>query len=104
VAIQQGKNLGKNFKRIVTGATQEAFSYNDKGSMAIIGRNKAVADLPKPKLHFDGFLAWVAWLFIHLISLIAGGNRVKTLYNWTISYLTRDQSLRVLIRPVKKDI
>jgi len=104
VAIQQGKNLGKNFKHMVNGKALEPFSYNDKGSMAIIGRNKAVADLPNPKLHFDGFIAWVAWLFIHLISLIASGNKIKTLYNWTTSYFTRDQSLRVLIRPVEKDI
>lgn len=104
VAIQQGKNLGKNFKRMVDGKAPEAFTYNDKGSMAIIGRNKAVADLPSPKLHFDGFIAWIAWLFIHLISLIASGNKIKTLYNWTTSYFTRDQSLRVLIKPVDKDI
>jgi NADH dehydrogenase len=104
VAIQQGKNLGSNFKKMASNETLKTFVYNDKGSMAIIGRNKAVADLPSPKVHFDGFLAWAAWLFVHLISLITGGNRVKTLYNWTISYLTRDQSLRVLIRPAKKDI
>ncbi|MBG6233948.1 NADH dehydrogenase [Pedobacter sp. CAN_A7] len=104
VAIQQGKNLGENFKKMVKGEGLKSFVYNDKGSMAIIGRNKAVADLPSPKVHFDGFIAWAAWLFIHLISLITGGIRVKTLYNWTISYLTRDQSLRVLIRPAKKDI
>jgi NADH dehydrogenase len=104
VAIQQGKNLGENFKKMVKGEELKSFVYHDKGSMAIIGRNKAVADLPSPKVHFNGFIAWAAWLFIHLISLITGGNRVKTLYNWTISYLTRDQSLRVLIRPAKKDI
>ena len=104
VAIQQGVNLGDNFKRMTKAETLKAFVYNDKGSMAIIGRNKAVADLPSPKVHFDGFIAWAAWLFIHLVSLITGGIRVKTLYNWTISYLTRDQSLRVLIKPAKKDI
>ncbi|WP_432712134.1 NAD(P)/FAD-dependent oxidoreductase [Pedobacter sp.] len=104
VAIQQGKNLGKNLKRMAKGDALTPFSYKDKGSMAIIGRNKAVADIPGPKLHFNGFIAWVAWLFIHLISLIASGNRIKTMYNWTISYFTRDQSLRVLIKPVKKDI
>lgn len=104
VAIQQGKNLGANFKKMASNEMLKSFVYNDKGSMAIIGRNKAVADLPSPKIHFDGFIAWAAWLFIHLISLITGGIRVKTLYNWTISYLTRDQSLRVLIRPAKKDI
>ncbi|MEJ5961979.1 NAD(P)/FAD-dependent oxidoreductase [Pedobacter immunditicola] len=103
VAIQQAKNLGKNFKRMVDGKALEAFAYIDKGSMAIIGRNKAVADLPSPKVHFNGFIAWVAWLVIHLISLIARGNKVKTLYNWTTSYFTKDQSLRFLIKPVEKD-
>ena len=103
VAIQQGKLLGQNFKSMLKGDTLKPFKYNDKGSMAIIGRNKAVADLPSPKMHFDGFLAWVAWLFIHLISLIASGNRIKTLYNWVISYFTRDQSLRVLVRPARKE-
>jgi NADH dehydrogenase len=104
VAIQQGKNLGANFKKMARNEMLKTFVYNDKGSMAIIGRNKAVADLPSPKVHFNGFPAWAAWLFIHLISLITGGNRIKTLYNWTVSYLTRDQSLRVLIRPAQKDI
>ncbi len=104
VAIQQGQNLGKNLLRMVKGKSPEAFTYNDKGSMAIIGRNKAVADLPNPKWHFNGFIAWIAWLFVHLISLIARGNKIKTLYNWTTSYFTKDQSLRVLIRPVEKDI
>lgn len=103
VAIQQGKLLGQNFKSMLRGGALKPFKYNDKGSMAIIGRNKAVADLPSPKMHFDGFLAWVAWLFIHLISLIASGNRIKTLYNWVISYFTRDQSLRVLVRPARKE-
>lgn len=103
VAIQQGKNLGENFKRMQRAEQLKAFTYNDKGSMAIIGRNKAVADLPSPKMHFDGFIAWLAWLFIHLISLIAGGNRVKTLYNWIVSYFTKDQSLRVLVRPALKE-
>lgn len=99
VAIQQGKNLGKNFKRMVEGKSLIPFSYNDKGSMAIIGRNKAVADIPKPKVHFDGFIAWLAWMFVHLVSIIVIGNRIKTLYNWVVSYFSRDQSLRVIIRP-----
>lgn len=99
VAIQQGKLLGKNLKNMLTGKTLNAFTYNDKGSMAIIGRNKAVADLPSPKLHFDGFIAWVAWLFIHLLSLITNRNRFKTLYNWTVAYFTKDQSLRIIVKP-----
>jgi NADH dehydrogenase len=103
VAIQQGRNLGKNLKLEAEGKSMKAFRYNDKGSMAIIGRNRAVADLPKPKIHFDGFVAWVAWLFIHLISLINNRNRIKTLYNWMVSYFTRDQSLRMIVRPVRKN-
>jgi len=57
------------------------FEYFDKGSMAIIGKNKAVADIPLFKIHFSGFVAWLAWLFIHLVSLIKRRNRVKTFYN-----------------------
>jgi NADH dehydrogenase len=67
--------------------------------MAIIGRNKAVADLPKPKLHLKGFIAWFIWIFVHLMSLVNYRNKLRTLYNWTGSYFTRDQSLRMIIRP-----
>ena len=99
VAIQQGRHLAKNFKKLVKNEALVPFSYEDKGSMAIIGRMKAVADLPKPKLHFSGTIAWFAWLFIHLISLITQRNRVRTLYNWMIAYFTKDQSLRMIIKP-----
>lgn len=103
VAIQQGKNVAKNFKAMLKGNTPTAFSYHDKGSMAIIGRSKAVADIPKPKMHVKGWLAWVMWLFIHLFSLINYRNRVKTMYNWTVAYFTKDQSLRMIIRPSAKE-
>ena len=99
VAIQQAKNLVHNFKGMKKGAALRPFSYTDKGTMAIIGRNKAVADLPNPKLHFSGFIAWFIWIFIHLISLVNYRNKMRTLYNWTGSYFTRDQSLRMIIRP-----
>lgn len=102
VAIQQGGNLGKNLIKSLKNESLKPFSYHDKGSMAIIGRNKAVADLPKPVLFFSGFIAWVMWLFIHLLSLINYRNRVKTLYNWTVAYFTKDQSLRMIIRPADK--
>lgn len=102
VALQQGKNLAKNFLRLAKNKPLVPFHYNDKGSMAIIGRNKAVADLPKPKLHFKGFVAWFMWIFIHLISLVNYRNKITTLYNWMVSYFTRDQSLRMIIRPSKK--
>ena len=102
VAIQQGLNLAKNFQSMLNKNTLRPFVYNDKGSMAIIGRNKAVVDLPSPKLHFNGFFAWAIWLFVHLISLITYRNRVTTFFNWMIAYFSRDQSLRMIIRPDKK--
>jgi len=100
VAIQQGKNLAANFKRLAENKEQQAFIYGDRGSMAIIGRNQAVVDLPKPKIHLKGFIAWCAWLFIHLLSLISYRNRINTFYHWTVAYFSRDQSLRMIIRPV----
>ena len=102
VAIQQGQNLAKNFKNELKGTPLKPFKYNDKGSMAIIGKNKAVADLPSPKLHFKGFIAWAMWLFIHLVSLISYRNRVTTFYNWMVAYLAKDNSLRMIIRPDKR--
>ncbi len=99
VAIQQGKLLAQNLKAGQLQKMPKAFAYHDKGSMAIIGRKKAVADLPKPKLHFNGALAWFMWLFVHLVSLITVPNRVKTLYNWMIAYFTKDQAMRLIIRP-----
>lgn len=104
VAIQQGALLAKNLKSWQQNKPQKAFVYHDKGSMAIIGRKKAVADLPKPKMHFNGFIAWVMWLFVHLVSLITVPNRIKTLYNWMIAYFTKDQSMRMIIRPEKIEI
>lgn len=98
-AIQQGKNLARNFKAMQNGAPLTEFSYHDKGSMAIIGRNKAVAELPKPKMIFKGWIAWAMWLFVHLFSLISYRNRIMTMYNWTAAYFTKDQSLRMIIRP-----
>lgn len=98
-AIQQGKHLARNFKAMALGKPVTPFKYHDKGTMAIIGRNKAVADLPKPPLHFSGFIAFFLWLFVHLMSLINYRNRIKTLYNWTVAYFSKDQSLRMIIRP-----
>lgn len=102
VAIQQGKNLAKNFKLEKKDKPLRTFTYKDKGSMAIIGKKKAVVDLPKPKLHFKGFIAWLMWLFIHLMSLISYRNRLQTFYNWMVAYFAKDQSLRMIIRPEKR--
>lgn len=102
VAIQQGKCLAKNISSLSIGEAVKPFQYNDKGSMAIIGRNKAVADLPKPLLHFNGFIAWMMWLFIHMLSLINVRNKIKTCMSWIVAYLTKDQYLRMIIRPEQK--
>jgi NADH dehydrogenase len=102
VAIQQGVNLAGNFENILREKFLNPFFYNDKGSMAIIGRNRAVVDMPDNKMHFNGFLAWFMWLFIHLLSLVKNRNRITTLYNWAGAYITRDQSLRMIVRPSKR--
>lgn len=102
VAIQQGRLLAQNLVATLSGKTRQPFSYYDKGSMAIIGWNKAVVDLPKPKLHLNGFIAWFAWIFVHLMFLINYRNRVRTLYNWATSYISKDQTLRMIIRPESK--
>ncbi|MBX2925647.1 MAG: NAD(P)/FAD-dependent oxidoreductase [Chitinophagaceae bacterium] len=102
VALQQGKLLGKNLVRSSRQKALIPFRYKDKGSMAIIGRNKAVADLPSG-LHFKGFIAWFIWIFIHLISLVNYRNKLTTLFNWMIAYFTKDQALRMIIRPSKRE-
>jgi len=101
VAMQQGRALAKNLKAIEARKETKNFHYTDKGSMAIIGSNKAVADLPKPSLHFNGFFAWFIWLFVHLFALIDYRNRVRTFYNWSTEYLSKNQDLRLIIRPRK---
>lgn len=103
VAIQQGKNLAKNFKRAATAQPLLPFKYVDKGSMAIIGRNKAVADLVTPNLHLSGLIAWMAWLFVHLMSLITYANRARTFWHWMVAYFTKDHSLRMIIKPIKEE-
>jgi NADH dehydrogenase len=102
VAIQQGTQLAKNFIVHESGKTRQPFSYYDKGTMAIIGWNKAVVDIPKPRLHFKGFLAWLTWVFVHLMFLINYRNRIRTLYNWATAYFSKDQTLRMIIRPESK--
>jgi NADH dehydrogenase len=102
VAIQQGLNLSRNFNSLSKNESLTAFSYWDKGSMAIIGRSKAAADLPKPKITFLGWFAWAMWLFVHLFSLISYRNRFKTMINWTTSYFTKDQSMRLIVNANSK--
>lgn len=97
VAIQQASLLAKNLKRKEKGQALNAFKYLDKGSLATIGRNLAVADLPF--FSFQGFVAWVLWLFVHLMAILGVKNRLFVFINWVWSYFTYDQSLRLLIKP-----
>jgi NADH dehydrogenase len=96
VAIQQGKLLAKNIVRLIEGKPTEPFKYNDLGSMATIGRNKAVADLGKIKL--GGFIAWCIWMFVHLISLLGFKNKIITFIAWLGSYVTYNGGTRLIIR------
>ncbi len=97
VAIQQGKQLAENLVRISENKSLKPFTYNDKGSMAIIAKFKAVVDLPKG--FFKGFFAWLTWLFIHIIPIAGFRNKAKLAYNWLWSFMTNDPTLRLIIRP-----
>jgi NADH dehydrogenase len=99
-AIQQGKLLGKNLMRLIDGKPLKKFQYRDKGSMATIGRNKAVVDLKAYK--FSGFFAWFIWMFVHLMSLVGFRNRIVVLFNWTYNYINFDKAARLIIRPFRK--
>lgn len=99
-AIQQGKLLVKNFKRLLLDQPLKEFSYLDKGSMATIGRNKAVADIKSVTL--GGFLAWMAWLGVHLYFLVGVRNRLVVFLNWMYSYFNFDRAARLIMRPYQK--
>ena len=96
VAIQQANLLGRNFKS----TRFKDFEYNFKGDLATIGRSMAVADLPG--MRFSGYFAWLLWLFVHLMAIVGVKNRFFIFINWAQSYFSRDQSLRILIRPFKR--
>ena len=94
-AIQQGKNLGQNFLRKEHGQILKPFEYRDLGSMATIGRNKAVADIAG--MNLTGFVAWFLWMGVHLMSILGVKNKISTLVDWAWSYITYDKSNRTLI-------
>ncbi len=101
VAIQQGRNLARNFLLMKKNAGLIPFKYIDRGSMATIGRNRAVADLSF--LKFSGFIAWLTWMFVHLMAIVGVKNRLLIFINWMWNYLTYDQSLRLILWAAKKD-
>ena len=96
VAIQQARQLADNLNYLEQGKPVKAFAYNNKGSMAIISKYKAVVDLPKG--FFSGFLAWAVWLFIHIIPLVGFRNKLKLVFNWFYSFITNDPTLRLIIK------
>jgi NADH dehydrogenase len=98
-AIQQGELLAKNLKRLLEERPMEPFTYNDKGTMATVGRNKAVVDLHK--LKFGGFFAWFIWMFVHLMALVGFRNRVIVFFNWAYNYINYDKAARLIVRPFK---
>ncbi|MBN9299910.1 MAG: FAD-dependent oxidoreductase [Filimonas sp.] len=104
VAIKQAENLGKNLIRMAkdSNAALNEYEYFDKGSMATVGRNKAVVDLPRPKVHFGGFFAWVIWMSLHLMLILGVKNKLQIFINWLYKYFTYDQSLRLLFREFER--
>jgi NADH:ubiquinone reductase (H+-translocating) len=99
-AMQQGELLAENIIGLVQGRQPKPFEYNDKGSMATIGRNLAVVDLPN--YHFNGVFAWFVWMFVHLFSLIGFKNRAVVFLNWVYNYIRFDREGRLIVRPFKK--
>lgn len=101
-AIQQADLLVKNFRRERAGKEPEAFIYKDKGSMATVGRNLAVVDLPRPKLHFGGLLAWLVWMSLHLMLILGVKNKLFVFMNWVYKYATYDQNLRLIFSQFRR--
>jgi NADH:ubiquinone reductase (H+-translocating) len=105
-AMQQADMLAHNLKMMEQKSNPERlydFEYNDKGSMATVGRNLAVVDMPKPKLHFGGFMAWLIWMGLHLMLILGVKNRFFVFMNWLYSYFTYDQNLRLIFKEFDKD-
>jgi len=96
VAIQQGKLLSKNLINIIKGNELKPFNYRYLGSMATVGRNLAVVDLPFGSFH--GFFAWLTWMFVHLMAIVGVKNKLLIFINWFWNYVTYDQSLRLIIK------
>ncbi|MEI2737398.1 MAG: NAD(P)/FAD-dependent oxidoreductase [Chitinophagaceae bacterium] len=105
VAMQQADLLAGNFKLIERKSNpdkQYEFEYKDKGSMATVGRNLAVVDIPRPKLHFGGLMAWMIWMGLHLMLILGVKNRFFVFCNWLYNYITYDQNLRLIFKEFNK--
>ncbi len=105
-AIQQADMLAHNLILVEKKANTDrlfAFEYYDKGAMATVGRNLAVVDVPKPKLHFSGFFAWLIWMGLHLMLILGVKNRFFVFMNWLYNYVTYDQNLRLIFREFNRE-
>jgi len=100
-AIQQGTLLAKNLVNIIEKRPVEPFKYYDKGTMATVGRNRAVVDLHK--IRFQGVFAWFTWMFVHLMTLVGFRNKLVVFVNWVWSYFSYDRGTRLIIRPFFKN-
>ena len=100
-AIQQGRLLAENLERLLAHKSMKSFEYIDKGSMATIGRNKAVCDIKGYR--FQGVFAWFVWMFVHLFFLIGFRNKMVVFINWVYNYIRFDREARLIIRPFKRD-
>lgn len=100
-AIQQGKWLGNSLLKIIKNESPKPFEYKDKGSLATVGKRKAVADLGKFK--FGGYFAWLLWSVVHLMSISGFKNRLMVGFNWAVSYFTYEKSNRLIIRNFKQN-
>jgi NADH dehydrogenase len=102
VAMQQADLLAYNFTRSGQKAPKK-FAYKNKGSMATVGRNLAVVDIPKPRLYLGGFIAWLIWMFLHLMLILGVKNRFFVFCNWLYNYFTYDQNLRLIFKQFYKE-
>ncbi len=100
VAITQARNLARNLKAVVKNKPLKDYEYFDKGSMATIGKHKAVVDLPF--IRFQGYFAWFVWMFLHLMLILSIRNKLIVFINWAFNYFTRDTSLRLILQERKK--
>ena len=103
VAIQSATLLANNLKKLLKNQALKPFAYKDKGAMATVGRNLAVVDMPKPKLHFKGFIAWLIWMGLHLMLILGVKNRFFVFTNWLYNYVTYDQNLRLIFKEFYKE-
>jgi len=102
VAINQAKHLAKNMQRMLAGRPTQPFRYKNPGTMATIGKRKAVVDLPR--FHFQGLFAWLVWMFLHLMLILSVKSKLIIFINWAISYFTNDTTLRLILLPTRKQI